>query len=55
MLRPDEAPYWLYQAVGDHMGNSDFLTQDSIPTIEEIAGSWRKLFGIKRQRVEVIP
>jgi hypothetical protein len=47
ILRPHEAPYWLYQAVRDHMGSSEFLTAESIPKIEEIARFWRRYFKIK--------
>ena len=47
ILRPHEAPYWLYQAVRDHMGSSEFLTAESIPKIEEIARFWRRYFKVK--------
>jgi hypothetical protein len=53
VLRPTEAPFWLYQAARDYAERYDArhpygLTPKSAPMVEEIAGFWRKHFGIKR-------
>ena len=48
VLRPDEAPFWLYDAARDYTGRTDELVSKSAPMIEEIAGFWRKYYGIKR-------
>jgi len=54
VLRPDGAPYWLYQAARDYAERYDprhtnGLTQKSAPMVEEIAGFWRKQLGLKRR------
>jgi hypothetical protein len=46
--RPYEAPFWLYHAARDFTGKTDELIPKSAPIVEEIAGFWRKHFGIKR-------
>jgi hypothetical protein len=51
VLRPDEAPHWLYQAARDHCERYDSrhgtgLIPSSAPMVEEVAGFWRKYFGI---------
>jgi len=48
VLRPHEAPYWLYHAARDYTGKTDRLIPKSAPMVEEIAGFWRKYLGIKR-------
>jgi hypothetical protein len=53
ILRPAEAPTWLYQAARDYSERynaryGDGLIPDSAPMVEEIAGFWRKHYGIKR-------
>src|SRR5262249_24564172 len=50
-LRPYETPHWLYQAARDYSQRynaryGDGLIPDSAPMIEEIAGFWRKYYGI---------
>ena len=48
MLRPFETPYWLYYAARDYTGKTGELDRKSAPMVEEIAGFWRKYYGIKR-------
>ena len=48
VLRPYEAPYWLYHAARDYTGKTDQLVPKTAPMVEEIAGFWRKHYGIKR-------
>jgi hypothetical protein len=53
VLRPHEAPSWLYEAARDYAERSDArhpygLTPRSAPLVEEIAGFWRRYHGIKR-------
>jgi hypothetical protein len=53
VLRPHEAPHWLYQAARDYAERYDArhpngLTRKSAPLVEEIATFWRKYHGIKR-------
>jgi hypothetical protein len=48
VLRPSEAPFWLYDAARDYTGKTDELVPESAPMVEEIAGFWRKHHGIKR-------
>src|SRR5262249_25860733 len=53
ILRPAEAPTWLYQAARDYSERynaryGDGLIPDSAPMVEEIAGFWRKHYGTKR-------
>jgi hypothetical protein len=48
VLRPHEAPFWLYHASRDFTGKTDHLIPQSAPMVEEIAGFWRKYSGIKR-------
>jgi hypothetical protein len=48
VLRPYEASFWLYHAARDYTGQTGELTPQSAPMVEEIAGFWRKHFGIKR-------
>lgn len=53
VLRPEAAPYWLYQAARDYSERynaryGDGLIPDSAPMVEEIAGFWRKHYGIKQ-------
>jgi hypothetical protein len=48
VLRPYEAPYWLYHAARDYTGKTDQLIPKTAPMVEEIAGFWRKHYGIKR-------
>ena len=48
VLRPEEATYWLYDAARDYTGRTDELIPDSAPMVEEIAGFWRKHYGLKR-------
>jgi len=43
-----EASFWLYHAARDYTGRTDELVRKSAPMVEEIAGFWRKHFGIKR-------
>ena len=47
VLRPHEAPYWLYHAARDYTGKTDRLVPNMAPMVEEIAGFWRKHYGIK--------
>jgi hypothetical protein len=47
VLRPYEAPYWLYHAARDYTGKTDQLVPKTAPMVEEIAGFWRKHYGIK--------
>jgi hypothetical protein len=42
VLRPDEAPYWLYHAARDYTGKTGELPPSSAPVVEEIAEFWRK-------------
>lgn len=47
VLRPDEAPNWLYQAARDYCERYDprygtGLIPSSVPMVQEIAGFWRK-------------
>jgi hypothetical protein len=48
VLRHYEASFWLYHAARDYTGKTDELIPKSAPMVEEIAGFWRKHFGIKR-------
>jgi hypothetical protein len=48
VLRPYEAPFWLYHAARDSTGKTDQLITKSAPMVEEMARFWRKHFGIKR-------
>jgi hypothetical protein len=48
VLRPHEAPFWLYHASRDFTGKTDQLIPKSAPMVVEIAGFWRRYFGIKR-------
>ena len=48
VLRGDEASFWLYHAARDYTGRTDELVPRSAPMVEDIAGFWRKHFGIKR-------
>jgi len=48
VIRPYEAPYWLYHAARDYTGKTDQLVPKTAPMVEEIAGFWRKHYGIKR-------
>jgi hypothetical protein len=48
VLRPSEAPFWLYDAARDYTGKTDELVPESAPMVEEIAGFWRRYHGIKR-------
>jgi hypothetical protein len=48
VLRPFETPFWLYCAARDHTGKTGELVPKSAPMVEEIAGFWRKYYGIKR-------
>ena len=48
VLRPYEASFWLYHAARDYARKTDELIPKSAPMVEEIAGFWRKHFGIKR-------
>jgi hypothetical protein len=53
VLRPHEAPHWLYEAARDYAERSDArhpngLTRKSSPLVEEIAAFWRKYHRIKR-------
>jgi hypothetical protein len=48
VLRPHEVPSWLYHAARDFTGKTGELVPQSAPMVEEIAGFWRKHFGIKR-------
>jgi hypothetical protein len=53
VLRPAEAPSWLYQAARDYAERynaryGDGLIPDSAPLVEDIAGFWRRYHGIKR-------
>ena len=52
ILRPDEAPYWLYQvdrgeSERSHARNRDGPIPRSAPMVEEVAGFWRRNHGIK--------
>jgi hypothetical protein len=48
VLRPHEAPYWLYHAARDYTGKTDQLIPKTAPMVGEIAGFWRKHYGIRR-------
>ncbi len=48
VLRPYEAPFWLYHAARDYTGKTGELIPKSAPMVEDIAGFWRKHLGIKR-------
>jgi hypothetical protein len=48
ILRPDEAPFWLYHAARDFTGKTGELIHKSAPMVEEIAGFLRKYSDIKR-------
>jgi hypothetical protein len=53
VLRPEEAPQWLYQAARDYCERYDSrhatgLIPSSAPMVEEIAGFWRKYLGVRR-------
>ena len=53
ILRSHQASFWLYQASRDYAERYDArhpngLIPKSAPLVEEIAGFWRKYFGIKR-------
>jgi hypothetical protein len=52
VLKSYEAPIWAYQAAKDYAERYDSryrsgLIPSSAPMVEEIAGFWRKYFGIK--------
>ena len=52
VLRVHEAPIWAYQAAKDYAERYDVLhgsglIPSSAPMVEEIAGFWRKYYGIK--------
>jgi hypothetical protein len=47
VLRPDEAPYWLYYAARDYTGKTGELPPSSAPVVEEIAEFWRKHLKVK--------
>ncbi len=47
VIRPSEAPYWLYHAARDYTGQTDQLVPKTAPMVEEIGGFWRKHYGIK--------
>ena len=47
VVRPYDAPYWLYHAARDYTGKTDQLIPKTAPMVEEIAGFWRKHYGIK--------
>jgi hypothetical protein len=54
VLRPHEAPHWLYQAARDYAERYDArhfngLTRKSAPLVEEIATFWRKHLGLSRR------
>jgi hypothetical protein len=54
VLRPHEAPYWLYEAARDYAersdaGRPDGLTPKSASLVEEIAAFWWKHLGISRR------
>jgi hypothetical protein len=48
VLRPHEAPFWLYHSARDFAGKTDVLAPSAAPIVEEIDGFWRKHFGLKR-------
>jgi hypothetical protein len=48
VLRPEEAPFWLYHAARDYTGRTDELIPKSAPMVEEFARFWRKYYGLKR-------
>jgi hypothetical protein len=48
VVRPHEVTFWLYHAARDFTGKTGELVPKSAPMVEEIAGFWRKYFGIKR-------
>jgi hypothetical protein len=60
VLRPHEAPHWLYEAARDYAERYDArhfngLTRKSAPLVDEIATFWRKHLGLSRRGVgEVI-
>ena len=59
VLRSHEAPYWAYHAARDYAVRYDArywsgLIPSSAPMVEEIAGFWRKYYGIKRVRDRLI-
>ena len=47
ILKPDEAPHWLYQASRDYVGGSIFFEKGEIPRIEKIAQFWRRYYRRK--------
>jgi hypothetical protein len=47
ILKPDEAPHWLYQASHDYVGGTIWFEKGEIPRIEEIARFWRGYFKVK--------
>ena len=47
LLRPHEAPFWLYYAARDYTGRTNVLPPSSSPVVEEIAGFWRKHVKVK--------
>ena len=52
VLKSYEAPIWAYQAAKDYAERYDVLhgsglIPSSAPIVEEIAGFWRKYYGIK--------
>jgi hypothetical protein len=48
VLRPEEAPFWLYDAARDYTGRTDELIAKSAPMVEEFAGFWQKYYGLKK-------
>ncbi len=48
VLRGDEVSFWLYHAARDYTGRTDELIPKSAPMVEDLAGFWRRHFGIKR-------
>jgi hypothetical protein len=54
VLKSFEAPIWAYHAAKDYAERYDVrhgsgLLPSSAPMVEEIAGFWRKYYGIKEQ------
>ena len=48
VLRPHEAPFWLYHAARDYTGKTGDLVPSAAPAVEEIARFWRKHCFTKR-------
>ena len=51
VLRNFEAKFWLYEAARDYTEQTGRLIRQSAPMVEEIAGFWRRHYGIKRTDV----